>query len=87
MILSKKMVLRGREARDEPIAVDGFLNEAAKSYVRASHWSPMNESGLISNGAFARWKVYNLKATPNDNDRLFGFLGWFDLKELREKEG
>jgi hypothetical protein len=31
------MVLRGREARDETIAVDGSLNEAAKSYVHASH--------------------------------------------------
>jgi hypothetical protein len=31
MILSKKMVLRGREARGETIAVDGFLDEAAKS--------------------------------------------------------
>jgi Cft2 family RNA processing exonuclease len=28
-------VLRGREARDETIAVNGSLNEAAKSYVRA----------------------------------------------------
>jgi hypothetical protein len=37
MILWKKMVLRGREARDETIAVDGSLHEAAKSYVRASH--------------------------------------------------
>ena len=34
MILWKKMVLRGREARDETIAVDGSLHEAAKSYVR-----------------------------------------------------
>jgi len=31
------MVLRGRKARDETIAVDGSLHEAAKSYVRASH--------------------------------------------------
>jgi len=29
------MVLRGREARDETIAVDGSLNEAAKSHVRS----------------------------------------------------
>lgn len=28
-------MLRGREARDETIAVNGSLNEAAKSYVRA----------------------------------------------------
>jgi hypothetical protein len=53
--------------------------------VRASHWSPMNESGLISNGAFARWKVYNRKATPTDNDRLFGFLGWFASEKSCEK--
>jgi hypothetical protein len=74
-----------REAPDETIAVDRSLNEAAKSYVRASHWSPMNESGLISKRTFARWKVYNRKATLTDNDRLFGFLGWFASEKSCEK--
>jgi hypothetical protein len=45
----------------------------------------MNESSLISNGAFARWKVYNRKATPTDKDRLFGFLGWFASERVETK--
>jgi hypothetical protein len=65
--------------------VNGSLNEAAKSYVRAIALVTNERERSYLERAFARWKVYNRKATPTDNDRLFGFLGWFASERVETK--
>ena len=76
---------RCREARDETIAVNGSLNEAAKSYVRAIALVTNERERSYLERRLRKVESLHRKATPTDNDRLFGFFGWFASERVETK--